>query len=113
MKKTRIAIYGFLTVFMLASAFVISRSLVAGPTVADFDQLEIGMTKWQVRRTLGLWPDKSYVLLKGQVHEDWYGNGGMIVVAFDDQNQLIWKTWVEGVSRPLLGERLGLYKIRE
>ena len=109
--KKGIAIYGIIALVVVAYLVFYGRAFTSDATHEDFEQLEIGMTKWQVRRTIGLWPDKSYVLLKGQTHENWYADGGMIVLEFDDQNRLIWKTWIDGMSRPPFLERIGWHRV--
>ncbi len=74
-------------------------------TNASYADLEIGMTKRQVRSILGVWPDKSYHLIKCQTHEDWVGDEGTILLAFDETNRLVWKEWVRERTRPTLRER--------
>lgn len=100
--KKRLVVYGTLAFVVLTYGgyLAIEWYFSDNVTQSNYDRLEIGMTKWQVRKTLGPWPNKSYQMLKGQIHENWLGPEGGIMLAFDDRDRLIWKTWLEGSYGP-------------
>ena len=88
--KKRVVVYGGLAAVLLAYlGFLALCSLGDDVTKATFDQLEIGMTKSQVRGILGFFPDERHHWVKGQVHENWLGADGAIMLAYDDDNRLI------------------------
>ena len=104
--RKRLAIYGVITVLLLVYlGFLAYFSVRDGATEATFRQLEIGMGKSEVRGMLVSSPDERHHWVKGQVHEDWVGDDGTIMLAFDEQDQLIWKAWEERRRRPSLREK--------
>lgn len=104
--KKRIAIYIVVPLLILCySGFVPYWYLKDGVSKENYDQLEIGMTKGQVRWLLGFWPDATHHWVKGRPNEDWHGKDGTILLAFDEDNRLIWKDWIGGWRRPMVQER--------
>jgi hypothetical protein len=114
--KKRFIVYGTIALIPLGYwGFLGYCYLTDDVSEASFQKLEIGMTRREVRSILGVWPDKSYHLVKWQTHEDWYGDECYINLAFDDDDRLVWKDWRPIGPRPTLVERWeGLFvKIRE
>lgn len=71
-----------------------------------FLELKEGMTKSEVRGVLGWGHDYSgFIIVKGQVHVDLVGCDGTAMLAFDDNDRLIWMAWDETRRLPTLRER--------
>jgi hypothetical protein len=84
-------------------AFIAYYMFFGGPSAASCQRLEVGMSKFEVRCIVGPWPDKSHQLIKGQIHEEWFADDGILYLAFDDNDRLVWKDWFQrqGQRAPL------------
>lgn len=104
--QKRLAIYGtFMAICLGYIAFISYCCFVDGVTETNYRRLEIGMTKRQTRALLGFSPNATHHWVKGQVHEDWIGPEGTVMLAFDDQERLIWKDWNKNQRRRTLQEK--------
>jgi hypothetical protein len=120
--KKRLIVYGVLGLGLAVyAAFYGYGYFSDGATLENFEKLELGMTKGEVRGVLG-WGHSywGYVIVKGQVHVNVEGRTGTAMLAFDEQDRLIWKGWDEGRRRRTLREEwehlpetIGIVKIRE
>ena len=122
MMNKRFAIYGLLaTTLALYVGYLGLCFLDDGVSEKNFQELKVGMTKWEVRSKLGYTHSYSgVVLVKGMVHVTLVGDDGAVMLAFNEEDRLIWKDWDERHNRssqlPLaerLGVWLGLIIIRE
>ena len=99
--RKRAWVYGVLVAALtLYLGFLGICSLDDRVSEANFNGLKIGMTKWEVRKKLGFaYSYSGKVLVKGQVHVNLTGDDGTVMLAFDDEDKLIWKDWVEDWRR--------------
>jgi hypothetical protein len=103
--KKRLAIYCVFGVLIYVG-YLFYCYFSDGITEENLERLEIGMTKTQVHGLIGVEPDYTVIHVVGQVHQDWIGTDGSILVAFDDKDRLIWKAWDERRRRPTAWQRL-------
>ena len=66
-----------------------------GVTKANFDRIEVGMTKSEVEVRFGRVSERLQVTADGLVCEWWTSPAGSTVIAFDERGAVAEKRWLE------------------
>ncbi len=101
MKKRLIVMAGMLALSVGVTLLVLWL-LQARPAVteANFDRIEIGMTRTEVEDFIGPDNGNRFIMVDitgrmpvGQVEEAWGGNDGTVWLIFDEQKGVVSKEW--------------------